>query len=104
MAAAGHFQAHPDGLRELAADFQSAADELAGRIDGFVGNVFEVGEAFGVIAACQGITDQYWEMVNSTSEGLAELAQLLRSNSAGLHQSAANYDGVDKHTSETLGA
>ncbi|AJT65388.1 hypothetical protein T261_3723 [Streptomyces lydicus] len=57
-----------------------------------------------MIAACQGITDQYWEMVNHTSEGLAELAQLLRCNSAGLRTSAANYDGVDKHTSETLGA
>ncbi|WP_369357132.1 type VII secretion target [Streptomyces sp. cg2] len=102
--AARQFQAHPDGLRELAAEFQSAADELAGGIEGFVGNVFEIGEAFGVIAACQGITDQYWEMVNHTSEGLAELAQLLRSNSAGLNQSAANYDGVDEHTSQTLGA
>ncbi|MGG2462518.1 type VII secretion target [Streptomyces sp. RGM 3693] len=102
--AAGQFQAHPDGLRELATEFQSAADELAGGIEGFVGNVFEIGEAFGVIAACQGITDQYAEMVNRTAEGLAELAQLFRSNSAGLHQSAANYDGVDAHTSETLRA
>ncbi|MFB7630072.1 WXG100 family type VII secretion target [Streptomyces sp. NPDC056149] len=100
----GHFQAHPDGLRELAADFQSAAEELAGRIEGFVGDVFEVGEAFGLIAACKGITDQYWEMVNHTGEGLAELAQVLRCNSSGLNQSAANYDGVDTRTSATLGA
>ncbi|MFI9047962.1 hypothetical protein [Streptomyces sp. NPDC053427] len=102
--AAGHFQAHPDGLRELATDFQSAADELAGRIEEFVGNVFEIGEAFGIIAACKGVTDQYWEMVNHTGEGLAELAQVLRCNSSGLHRSAANYDGVDAHTSATMGA
>ncbi|MFG2864184.1 WXG100 family type VII secretion target [Streptomyces sioyaensis] len=102
--AANHFQAHPDGLRELASDFQSAADELAGRIEAFKGSVVEIGEAFGVVGACAGVTSQYLEMVNSTGEGLTELAQLLSSNSSGLQQSAGNYEGVDRHTSTTMRA
>ncbi|KPC66016.1 hypothetical protein ADL29_06210 [Streptomyces chattanoogensis] len=102
--AAGHFQAHPDGLRELAADFQSAADELAGCIKDFQGSVIEIGEAFGLLGACTGVTSQYVEMVVHTGEGLTELAHLLYANSSGVHQSAGNYEGVDQHVSATMGA
>ncbi|MFJ9419442.1 hypothetical protein ACIRPT_35580 [Streptomyces sp. NPDC101227] len=98
------FQAHPDGLRALAGDFRSAADELSGRIASFAGSVFEVGEAFGLLGACTGVTSQYLEMVHHTGEGLTELALLLSSNSSGLHQTAGNYEGVDRHTSATMGA
>ncbi|MFI2190529.1 WXG100 family type VII secretion target [Streptomyces sioyaensis] len=102
--AAGHFQAHPEELRELAKDFQTAADELAGRIASFQGSVVEIGEAFGLLGACTGVTGQYMEMVNHTSEGLTELANLLYANSSGIQQSAGNYEGIDQHISATMGA
>ncbi|MEW1657952.1 MULTISPECIES: type VII secretion target [unclassified Streptomyces] len=99
---AEHFQAHPDEIRDLAGEFTSVVDELTAHIAGFVGDAIEIGEAFGLLGACTGVTSQYTEMVNNTSEGLNEIAQLLANSASGLQTSADNYTSVDTHTSSTM--
>ncbi|REK91228.1 hypothetical protein DY245_05605 [Streptomyces inhibens] len=98
-----HFEVHPEGIRELASEFRTAAEEIDSRVKGFAAQAGRIGTAFGLLGACTGVTSQYAEMLNHTDEGLVELAGLLRHSGAGLEHSAANYDAVESHTVSTMG-
>ncbi|MEU9121828.1 hypothetical protein AB0C96_18550 [Streptomyces sp. NPDC048506] len=98
-----HFEAHPEGIRELAAEFSTAADEIDNRLQGFAAQAGQIGTAFGLLGACTGVTSQYAEMLVHTEEGLAELAALLRHSGFGLEHSAANYDAVEAVTVSSMG-
>ncbi|MER6048757.1 type VII secretion target [Streptomyces sp. NPDC001793] len=99
-----HFEVHPEGMRELAAEFRTAADEIGGRLQGFTAQAGQIGTAFGLLGACTGVTSQYAEMLLHTEQGIAELAALLQHSGSGLEHSAANYDAVESFTASSMGS
>jgi uncharacterized protein YukE len=99
---APEFHVQPDGLDTLAADFRSAGQRLADRIGGFSGQAFAIGEAFGLLGACSGVTEKYADMVAHTGEGLGRLAELLQSTGDALKHSSEQYRGTDGSVARTM--
>lgn len=97
------FRTHPDAMRGLAGQFRAAAADLEGAVPTFQGNVFEVGEAFGLLGACTGTATQYQNMVNHTVEGLNKLVEMLITDAEGLEYNASLYQQTDQHNSRLLG-
>ncbi|MEZ0068576.1 uncharacterized protein YukE [Streptacidiphilus sp. MAP12-20] len=93
----------PAAVRALAREFQAASDRFGGLTPAFQANVFEVGEAFGVLGECTGAADQYQTLVNHTVEGLGRMEQALSADAAGLEHTAEQYTAVDQHNSRLLG-
>lgn len=97
-----NFFIYPPAVRDLAQQFQAAADRIASMTPAFEGNVLEVGEAFGVLGACTDTTSGYLTLVHNTVHGLGQLEQALDADQAGLTDSVDQYVAVDQHNSRLL--
>ncbi|WP_030073842.1 type VII secretion target [Streptomyces natalensis] len=95
------FEARPAGIRDLATEFSTAADDIESRLKEFAGQAAQIGTAFGLLAACADTTSQYLEALTRTEEQIAQLAALLRDS--GLVQSAAHYECVESETASFWG-
>jgi hypothetical protein len=103
MNVSSDFSIDPAAVKSLANEFQAAADALGGQAPAFASNVFEIGDAFGLLGECTGAADQYQQLVNHTGHGLGELEQALGADAAGLADTADQYLCVDQHNSRLLG-
>ncbi|MBB4922634.1 WXG100 family type VII secretion target [Kitasatospora kifunensis] len=97
--AGGQFQVHPAALTALGGRFGTESQTLAGQVASFETTASDVGQAFGLLGACDGAASQYLQLFNSTSKALNQLTQVLDANNSRLQTSAATYQATDKAVS-----
>lgn len=95
MAASSSFTAHPESICTLGGQFTTAAQSLAGPVDQFTGSAFEVGEAFGLLGACDDAMQQYTSMAQSTQASLEKLLQVLQQGGTLLQKQGTHYELID---------
>lgn len=83
----------------LAGKFTDHSDELGPKVTSFAGSTGQIGEAFGVLGACDGATEQYTNLTSETVTGLNQLMATLAGISSGLNQTAAAFQGGDQQVS-----
>src|SRR5215210_9111433 len=92
----GQFGVEPETLTELAGRFDREATELAGPIGAFSGSAAEIGQAFGLLGVCDGATDKYRQLLDSTVKALGHLPDVLNSDGDRLRLNAAQYTDADR--------
>ena len=90
------FDVDPDALTDLAGKFDREARGLAAPIENFAATVSEVGEAFGLLGACDGAAEKYQKLLTSTLKALGHLPGVLTSDGDRLRLNAANYKDSDQ--------
>ncbi|MEV6027977.1 type VII secretion target [Streptomyces sp. NPDC052036] len=90
------FGVDPDTLTDLAGKFDREAKGLAGPIDDFAATASEIGEAFGLLGACDGAAEKYQKLLTSTVKALGHLPGVLGSDADRLRLNAANYKDSDQ--------
>ncbi|POX44853.1 WXG100 family type VII secretion target [Streptomyces sp. Ru72] len=90
------FGVDPDTLTDLAGKFDREARGLAVPIESFAATASEVGEAFGLLGACDGAAERYQKLLTSTLEALGHLPGVLGSDGDRLRTNAANYKDSDQ--------
>jgi len=103
MVASSSFTAHPESIRQLGGQFSTAAQSLTGPVNQFTGSALEVGEAFGLLGACDDALQKYVSMAQSTQASLAKLIQVLQQGGATLQKQGTNYELVDNAVATQAG-
>ncbi len=98
------FGVDPDTLTDLAGKFDREAKGLAKPIDDFAATASEIGEAFGLLGACDGAAEKYQTLLNSTLKALGHLPGVLTSDGDRLRLNAANYKHSDRTAVDHLRA
>ncbi|MGV9244366.1 ESX-1 secretion-associated protein [Streptomyces sp. NPDC003710] len=98
------FGVDPDTLTDLAGKFDREAKGLAKPISDFAATASEIGEAFGLLGACDGAAEKYRTLLNSTIEALGHLPGVLTSDGDRLRLNAANYKDSDRTAMDHLRA
>jgi hypothetical protein len=86
------FGVDPDTLTDLAGKFDREAKDLAKPIDGFAASASasEIGEAFGLLGACDDAAQKYQTLLNGTLKALGQLPGVLTSGGDRLRLNATN--------------
>ncbi|MEK2476452.1 MULTISPECIES: type VII secretion target [Streptomyces] len=92
----GQFGVEPTALTDLAGKFDLQAKGLDGPIRSFAATSAEVGEAFGILGACDGAMEKYLKLLNSTVKALSQLPQVLTSDAERLRINASQYEEADQ--------
>ncbi|SEE65925.1 Excreted virulence factor EspC, type VII ESX diderm [Streptomyces sp. 2112.3] len=92
----GQFGVDPTVLTELAGTFDREAKGLAAPIHTFTATASEVGEAFGILGACDGATEKYQKLLSSTVKALGHLPDVLKSDADRLRINASRYQDADQ--------
>ncbi|MGW7573063.1 type VII secretion target [Streptomyces sp. NPDC054765] len=92
----GQFGVDPTALTDLAGTFDREAKELATPIHAFAATSSEVGEAFGVLGACDGAMEKYQKLLSSTIKALGRLPEVLTSDADRLRINASHYKDADQ--------
>jgi hypothetical protein len=92
----GQFGVDPATLTELAGKFDREATGLAGPIEGFAAGASEIGQAFGLLGACDGAAEKYRQLLNHTVKALSCLPGVLNSDRDRLRANAASYTAADQ--------
>ncbi|KIZ13734.1 type VII secretion target [Streptomyces natalensis] len=92
----GQFGVDPSALTDLADKFDREAGDLTTQLHAFVATSSEVGEAFGILGACDGAMDKYWQLLNSTVKALGHLPDVLNSDADRLRINASSYQDSDR--------
>lgn len=92
----GQFGVEPTALTELAGKFDLQAQDLAGPIHSLAATGAEVGEAFGILGACDGAMEKYQKLLSSTVKALGQLPQVLTSDADRLRTNASQYAEADR--------
>lgn len=90
------FGVDPDTLTELAGRFDREATGLAGPIRAFSGSAAEIGQAFGLLGICDGATEKYRQLLESTVKALGHLPEVLTSDGDRLRLNATHYTDSDR--------
>ena len=98
------FGVDPDTLDELAGKFDREARDLAKPIDGFAATASQIGEAFGLLGACDGAAQKYQTLLNSTLKALGQLPGVFTSDGDRLRLNATNYQNSDQTAVDHLRA
>ncbi|MEU6370834.1 type VII secretion target [Streptomyces sp. NPDC046931] len=98
------FGVDPDTLIDLAGKFDREAKGLANPVDDFAATASEVGEAFGLLGACDGAAQKYQTLLDSTVKALGHLPGVLTSDGDRLRLNAANYKDSDRTAMDHLRA
>ncbi|MFI9645291.1 WXG100 family type VII secretion target [Streptomyces sp. NPDC052040] len=98
------FGVDPDRLTDLAGKFDREAKDLATPIDGFAAIASEIGEAFGLLGACDGAAEKYQTLLDSTLKALGQLPGVLTSDGDRLRLNATNYKDSDQTAVDHLRA
>jgi len=98
------FGVDPDTLDELAGKFDREAKDLAKPIEGFAATASQIGEAFGLLGACDGAAQKYQTLLTSTLKALGQLPGVFTSDGDRLRLNATNYKASDQTAVEHLRA
>lgn len=90
------FGVDPDSLHSLAGTFVREANALKNPIAAFTSAANEIGEAFGLLGACDGAADQYRKLQQHTSTTLGKLPEVLHNDAERLRGNATNYAHSDQ--------
>lgn len=96
------FTAVPPAIARLGAEFDGQAQALAQSATGFGGSAFQIGEAFGLLGACDGALKKYVSMLNDTMNGLGQLAEVWAQTGRQLQQTAQQYQDADERCARHL--
>ncbi|GAB7028554.1 type VII secretion target [Streptomyces sp. NPDC021749] len=92
----GQFGVDPSTLTDLAGTFDREANALTKPINEFVATSMEIGEAFGILGACDGAADKYRKLMSSTTKALGHLPDVLSSDADRLRINASHYQEADQ--------
>ncbi|MFF7411275.1 WXG100 family type VII secretion target [Streptomyces lydicus] len=92
----GQFGVDPSTLTELAGTFEREANALSTPIKAFVATSMEIGEAFGILGACDGAADKYRQLMSNTTKALGHLPDVLSSDADRLRINASHYQESDQ--------
>jgi uncharacterized protein YukE len=98
------FGVDPDTLTDLAGKFDREAKGLANPVGDFAATASEVGEAFGLLGACDGAAQKYQTLLDSTVKALGHLPGVLTGDGDRLRLNAANYKDSDRAAMDHLRA
>ncbi|GAA2318984.1 type VII secretion target [Streptomyces caniferus] len=98
------FGVDPETLQDLAGRFDTEAKELGKHIQEFTASSSEVGQAFGLLGACDGALAKYQQLMQHTATALSRLPQVLNSDGSRLRLNAENYKATDQATNHHLQA
>ena len=98
------FGVDPDTLNELAGKFDREAKDLAKPIEGFASTASQIGEAFGLLGACDGAAQKYQTLLTSTLKALGQLPGVLTGDGDRLRLNATNYKNSDQTAVDHLRA
>jgi hypothetical protein len=96
------FTAVPPAIAGLGAGFEEQGQQIAESANGFSGSAFQIGEAFGLLGACDGALEKYQSMLQSTVTGLGRLAQVWAQTGQQLIVTAQQYQIVDEQSAKRL--
>ncbi|MFH8632209.1 type VII secretion target [Streptomyces lydicus] len=96
MGGAGQFGVDAETLKGLAGGFDREAKELEKPVAAFSATAADIGQAFGLLGACDGAADKYRQLLQHTSKVLGQLPHVLRNDAERLRVSAANYTASDQ--------
>ncbi|MDH6453201.1 uncharacterized protein YukE [Streptomyces sp. SAI-126] len=92
----GQFGVDPETLTDLAGRFDREATGLAGPIGAFSGSAAEIGQAFGLLGICDGATEKYRQLLESTVKAIGHLPEVLRTDGDRLRLNATHYADSDR--------
>jgi uncharacterized protein YukE len=96
------FGVTPEVLTELAGKFGGESRGLAKEVGTFSAGASGVGQAFGLLGACDGATAKYQQLLDSTVKALGQLSKALAGDERGLRINATNYSASDQAAVEYL--
>ncbi|MFF8373437.1 WXG100 family type VII secretion target [Streptomyces lydicus] len=96
MGGAAQFGVDAETLNSLAGRFEREAKELEKPVAAFSATAADIGQAFGLLGACDGAADKYRQLLQHTSRALGQLPLVLRNDAERLRVSAANYTASDQ--------
>jgi uncharacterized protein YukE len=96
------FTAVPSAIAGLGAEFEEQGQQLAGSANGFSGSAFQIGQAFGLLGACDGALEKYLSMLQNTMTGLGRLAQVWEQTGQQLTVTAQQYQAADERSAQGL--
>jgi hypothetical protein len=98
------FGVDPDTLTDLAGKFDREAKDLTKPVNDFATTASQIGEAFGLLGACDGAAQKYQTLLNSTLKALGQLPGVFTSDGHRLRLNATNYKASDQTAVEHLRA
>ena len=98
------FTADPSAITQLGSQFTDQAQTLSSSASGFSGSAFSIGEAFGLLGACDGALSKYLSMLKNTMNGLDQLAEVWGQTGQQLQATARNYQEVDAGCAQSIAA
>ncbi|MBR7835284.1 hypothetical protein KDL01_18565 [Actinospica durhamensis] len=96
------FTADPSAIFQLGSEFEDQARALASSVPGFSGSAFSIGEAFGLLGACDGALSKYMAMLKNTVNGLEQLAEVWDRTGQQLQLTARAYLDVDTECAQSF--
>jgi hypothetical protein len=96
------FTAVPSAIAGLGAEFAAQGQQLIESANGFSGSAFEIGEAFGLLGACDGALEKYMSMLRNTMSGLGQLAEVWEQAGQQLECAAQEYQAVDEQSAQAI--
>lgn len=96
------FTADPSAIAQLGSEFEDQSQTLSSSVSGFSGSAFSIGEAFGLLGACDGALSKYMTMLNNTMNGLDQLAEVWAQTGQQLQATARNYREVDEGCARSI--
>ncbi|WP_424877849.1 ESX-1 secretion-associated protein [Streptomyces sp. SLBN-8D4] len=90
------FGVDPETLTDLAGRFDREATGLAGPVGTFSGSAAEIGQAFGLLGACDGASEKYRQLLENTVKALGHLPDVLRGDCDRLRLNATHYADSDR--------
>lgn len=100
----GQFIVQPGALCALAGKFDAEAGTLAQLTNGFTGSAFQIGQAFGLLGACDGALEKYLKLLESTVKALGQLSKVLEGDGERLRANATVYTAADQGLAEHFGS
>jgi hypothetical protein len=98
------FTADPSAIAQLGSQFIDQAQTLSASASGFSGSAFSIGEAFGLLGACDGALSKYLSMLKNTMNGLDQLAEVWGQTGQRLQAQARSYQDVDAECAQSISA
>jgi hypothetical protein len=96
------FTADPPAIAGLGSEFTDQAPALSSSASGFSGSAFSIGEAFGLLGACDGALSKYLSMLKNTMNGLDQLAEVWTRTGQQLQATARSYQDVDAGCAQSI--
>ncbi|MEY9844968.1 hypothetical protein [Streptacidiphilus sp. MAP5-3] len=94
------FEITYSSVKFLSESFNQEASGLAGDAVSFGEAAGQIGQAFGILGACDGASQQYASLLNSTLNALGMIAEALQAESEQLGQTIETYDGNEQQAQQ----